>query len=264
MSTPTEREPDRQPGREAGRAVPQPQGAPQHGEPARPHPQPPDVPERHVKDSAPPAPQAAPQHGETSPEPKEEQEQPAPQGAPAPQPGRDAPLYGLLAEFPDGDALLAATRAARAHGYARVEAYAPFAVEGLEEAVGMRSNRIPLITLLGGVAGGAATYFLQWYAAVVDYPINVGGRPLHSWPAFIPATFEITILGAALAAAVGMLALNGLPRLHHPLFEVEEFELASRNRFFLCLPARDPAFDRTRSSGFLRSLDPLLVREVPA
>lgn len=283
MSTPSAPEPEQRPGqaasREAGQAAPQPQGAPQHGEPAQPHPQPPQVPEQDVKDSAPPAPQAAPQHGETGPEPKneqgEQQRQPAQQGAspapadppPSPPPGappKPVPLYGLLAEFPDGDALLDAARAARDHGYARVEAYAPFAVEGLDEAVGMKGNRIPLITLLGGLAGGAGTYFLQWYAAVVDYPINVGGRPLHSWPAFVPATFEITILGAALAAAVGMLALNGLPRLHHPLFEVEEFELASRNRFFLCLPARDPAFDRARSAGFLASLDPLLVREVPA
>lgn len=173
-------------------------------------------------------------------------------------------LYGLLAEFATGDALLAAARAARAHGYARLEAYTPFPLPGLDELVGLRRNHIPLLTLLGGIAGGAGTYFLQWYSAVVDYPINVGGRPLHSWPSFLPATFEITILGAALAAAIGMLALNGLPRLHHPLFELEQFELATRNRFFLCLPARDPAFDPERSKAFLDTLDPLLVCEVPA
>jgi hypothetical protein len=112
--------------------------------------------------------------------------------------------------------------------------------------------------------GGGATYFLQWYAAVVDYPINIGGRPLHSWPAFIPATFEITILGAAVAAVVTMLVLNGLPRLYHPLFEVEEFELASRNRFFLCLPARDPVFAPGFARDLLAELHPLLLREVPA
>jgi hypothetical protein len=104
----------------------------------------------------------------------------------------------------------------------------------------------------------------QWYAAVVDYPINIGGRPLHSWPAFIPATFEITILGAAVAAVLAMLVLNGLPRLHHPLFEVEEFELASRNRFFLCLPARDPVFAPGPARDLLEGLHPLLLREVPA
>jgi hypothetical protein len=177
---------------------------------------------------------------------------------------KDRALYGLLAEFATADALCAAVRAAREHGYAEVEAYSPFAIEGLGELAGLRRNRVPLVTLLGGLAGGAGTYFLQWYTAVVDYPVNVGGRPLHSWPAFIPATFEITILGAALAAVVGMLAMNGLPRLYHPLFEVEEFELASRNRFFLCLPARDPAFDPARSRGLLGALQPLLLLEVPA
>jgi len=174
------------------------------------------------------------------------------------------PLYGLLAEFATADALLAAARAARAHGYAQFEAYSPFALEGLGELVGLKHNHVPLLTLLGGIAGGAATYFLQWYSAVIDYPINVGGRPLNSWPAFLPATFEITILGAALAAAIGMLALNGLPQLYHPLFALEEFELATRNRFFLCLPARDPAFELARSAALLHGLDPLLVREVPA
>lgn len=175
-----------------------------------------------------------------------------------------APLYGLLAEFKTADALLAAGRAARAHGYAQFEAYAPFAVEGLDELVGLKRNHVPLLTLLGGIVGGAGTYFLQWYSAVVDYPINVGGRPLHSWPSFLPATFEITILGAALAAVFGMLVLNGLPQLYHPLFAVEEFELATRNRFFLCLPARDPAFELQRSTELLQGLDPLLLREVPA
>jgi Protein of unknown function (DUF3341) len=175
-----------------------------------------------------------------------------------------APVYGLLAEFATAEALLGAARAAREHGYAQFEAYAPFAVEGLDELVGLKRNHVPLLTLLGGIAGGAATYFLQWYSAVIDYPINIGGRPLHSWPSFLPATFEITILGAALAAVIGMLVLNGLPQLYHPLFAVEEFELATRNRFFLCLPARDPAFDLARSSALLHGLDPLLLREVPA
>ncbi len=175
-----------------------------------------------------------------------------------------APLYGLLAEFASADALIAAARQARAHGYANLEAYSPFPLEELDVLVGMKRNHVPLITLLGGIAGGAGTYAMQWYSAVLDYPINVGGRPMHSWPSFIPATFEITILGAAVAAVLGMLLLNGLPRLHHPLFDVEEFDLASRNRFFLCLPAQDPAFDRQRSGALLEGMNPLLVREVAA
>jgi len=173
-------------------------------------------------------------------------------------------LYGLLAEFPTADSLCAAARHVREHGYTRVEAYSPFAIEGLDEIIGADKGWIAPLTLLGGLLGGAGTYFLQWYAAVVDYPIDIGGRPLHSWPAFIPATFEITILGAALAAVVTMLVANGLPRLHHPLFEVEEFDLASRNRFFLCLPARDPVFAPGPARDLLAGLHPLLLCEVPA
>ena len=173
-------------------------------------------------------------------------------------------MYGLLAEFPSAEALCAAARHARENGYTRVEAYSPFAIEGLDDIVGADKGWIAPLTLLGGIAGGAGTYFLQWYAAVVDYPVNIGGRPLHSWPAFIPATFEITILGAAVAAVLAMLVLNGLPQLYHPLFEVEEFELASRNRFFLCLPARDPVFAPGPARDLLAELHPLLLREVPA
>lgn len=172
-------------------------------------------------------------------------------------------IYGLLAEFTTADALLAAARQAREQGYRHVEAYSPFAIEGLGEAVGLPRNRVPLIALLGGLAGGLGTYFLQWYSAVIDYPVNVGGRPLHSWPSFIPPTFELTILGAAFAAVIGMLVLNGLPRLYHPLFNVPEFDLATRNRFFLCLPARDPKFETEHAKEFLQGLQPLLVREVP-
>jgi hypothetical protein len=175
-----------------------------------------------------------------------------------------AALYGLLAEFPSAESLCAAARHARAHGYTRAEAYSPFVIDGLDEVLGGERNWVAPATLLGALAGGAGTYFLQWYAAVVDYPINVGGRPLHSWPAFIPATFELTILGAALAAVAVMLVQSGLPRLHHPLFEVEEFELASRNRFFLCLPAHDPVFAPGPARALLDELQPMLLREVPA
>jgi hypothetical protein len=174
------------------------------------------------------------------------------------------PCAGLLAEFPSVETLCGAVRAAREHGYTRAEAYSPFPIEGLADILGMRRGWIAPAALIGGLAGGGGAYLLQWYAAAVDYPINVGGRPLHSWPAFIPATFELTILGAALCAVLAMLVLNGLPQLYHPLFEVEEFELASRNRFFLYLPARDPVFVRGPAGDFLHELDPLLVREVPA
>ncbi|HET8877125.1 MAG TPA: DUF3341 domain-containing protein [Casimicrobiaceae bacterium] len=174
----------------------------------------------------------------------------------------DRELYGLLAEFRDGDALVDATARATAAGYRNVDAYAPFSVPGLADALGFRRDRVALITLLGGIAGGVGIYFLQWYSAVIDYPINAGGRPLHSWPAFIPATFECTVLGAALAAFFGFLILNGLPKLHHPIFNADDFDLASRNRFFLCVEAADPRFERAATQRFLESLDPLRVTEV--
>jgi len=172
-------------------------------------------------------------------------------------------LYGLLAEFRTADALLHAARAAREAGYDLVEAYAPFPVEGLADAVGMPRNAVAPATLIGGIVGGIAIYFLQWYTAVIDYPINSGGRPLHSWPAFIPATFECTVLGAALAAFFGYLILNGLPRLHHPIFNAADFDLATRNRFFLCIESADPRFDHAETRRFLEALDPLRVSEVP-
>jgi hypothetical protein len=171
-------------------------------------------------------------------------------------------LYGLLAEFATADALLEAAKHAHEAGYTRAEAYAPFPVEGLAEAVGFRRNHVPLITFIGGVVGGVGAYFLQWYSAVVDYPVNIGGRPLHSWPSFMPITFELTILGAAFAALFGMFYLNGLPTLRHPLFDVPDFDLASRNRFFLCLPTQDVAFDLQRGRALLEDLKPLLIREV--
>ncbi|WP_292935087.1 DUF3341 domain-containing protein [Noviherbaspirillum sp.] len=175
-----------------------------------------------------------------------------------------AALYGLIAEFRTGDALLEAARRARDEGYSAVEAYAPYPVEGIAEAVGFRRQRVPLFALLGGIVGAAGGYFLQWYSAVIDYPINVGGRPLHSWPSFIPSTFELAILSAALAAVFGMLFANGLPRLYHPIFNAPDFEQATRHRFFLCLPVHDPHFQEARSRDFLQSLQPMSVSEVPA
>jgi hypothetical protein len=161
------------------------------------------------------------------------------------------PLYGLLAEFETGDALVAATRAAHAAGYRRMDAYSPYPLEDLAEALGFRENRIPLVVGLGGVAGAVGGYGLQVFLNVINYPLNVGGRPLHSWPSFIPITFETTILGAALAAIFGLLALNGLPMPYHPVFNVQRFLDASRDAFFLAIEAADPRFDRQGTRDFL-------------
>jgi hypothetical protein len=172
------------------------------------------------------------------------------------------PLYGLLAEFGDATGLLRAVRAARQAGYRRLDAYTPFPSEEIAEALGAHDRRLPLLVLLGGVAGGLGGYLLQYWTSVVAYPINIGGRPLHSWPAFVPVTFECTILGAALMAVLGMLALNGLPRPHHPVFNVPRFALSSKDRFFLCIEARDPRFDRQGTRQFLQELAPFEVTEV--
>lgn len=171
-------------------------------------------------------------------------------------------LYGLMAEFGGPDDLLEAARRVYEEGYRRLDAYSPFPVHGLAEAIGFRRTRLPLLVLLGGIAGGLGGYFLQYWIAAIDYPINVGGRPLHSWPSFIPVTFELTVLVAALAAVLGMLALNGLPMPHHPVFNVPAFELATRNRFFLCIEAADPKFDGVGTKRFLESLKPRGVFEV--
>ncbi len=170
--------------------------------------------------------------------------------------------YGLLAEFDSPEALLAATRRAFAEGFRRMDAYSPFPVEGLSEALGFHRTRVPLIVLIGGLIGCVGGFYVQYWGAVIDYPINVGGRPLNSWPSFIPITFELTILIAALFAFFGVLALNGLPMPYHPVFNVERFELASRNRFFLCIEAVDSKFDPAGTRAFLESTGARGVYEV--
>ena len=172
------------------------------------------------------------------------------------------PIHGLMAEFHAPEALLRAAERAHGEGFKRMDAYTPFPIEGLAEALGVHDRRMPLIVLLGGIAGCLGGFFLQYWLAVIDYPLNVGGRPLNSWPAFIPVTFEMTILIAALSAVFGVLALNGLPMPYHPVFNVEQFELASRNRFFLCIEADDPNFDRDGTWKFLESLSPDGVYQV--
>jgi hypothetical protein len=171
--------------------------------------------------------------------------------------------YGCLAQFASVPTLLAAVKQLRMDGYTRLEAYTPFAVDGLAEALGAGRNRIPLLMLCGGLMGGLGTLALQYYAAVVDYPIDVGGRPDASWPAFMPAALETTILFAALAGIIGMLVGNGLPRLNHPLFGSERFEAASRDGLFLLLRADDPRYEVDRVLHDLGRLDPLHVEQVP-
>lgn len=173
-----------------------------------------------------------------------------------------APIYGLMAEFRHPEDVVAAAQRAYAEGYRRMDAYSPFPVEGLAEAIGFQKTRLPLVVLIGGIVGCLGGFFMQYYASVIDYPLNIGGRPLNSWPSFVPVTFELTILCAALAAVFGMLALNGLPMPYHPVFNVERFELATRDHFFLCIEARDPCFDREVTRRFLESIGAQEVTEV--
>jgi hypothetical protein len=173
-------------------------------------------------------------------------------------------IYGLLAEFEDPTALVHAVRAARSAGYRKVDAFTPFPIEEVIESLDIHESRLPMLVLLGGILGGVAGYALCYWTSVIDYPINVGGRPLHSWPSFIPVAFETTVLGAALSAVLSMLVLNGLPMPHHPLFAVPRFALSTNDRFFLCIRATDQLFDRDDTRRFLERLVPRSVSEVDA
>lgn len=173
------------------------------------------------------------------------------------------PLYGLMAEFDNPTDVVTATREAWAAGYRRINAYSPYPIEELSEALHFHT-RLPLIVLIGGIIGCIGGYLMQYYIAVIDYPLNVGGRPPHSWPSFIPITFECTVLAAAFAAVFGMLALNKLPQPYHPVFNVESFALATRDKFFLVIEADDPKFDREETRMFLSSLSPREVTDVEA
>ena len=174
-----------------------------------------------------------------------------------------ANYFGVLAEFADADELVAAAREVQAAGYREVEAYSPMPVEGLAEALGFRRTRMPLVVLVGGIIGCLSGWALQYYTSVIAYPLNVGGRPVNSWPSFVPVVFEMTVLVAALSAVLGMLAMNGLPRPHHPLFGIPQFDRASQDRFFLCILARDPMFHPMSSRQLLERLGPVEVTDVP-
>ena len=164
-------------------------------------------------------------------------------------------LYGVMAEFDSPTELVAAARHAYAAGYRRINGYSPFPIEELSEAIGFHHTRLPLIVLIGGVIGGLGGFFMQYWMEVIDYPLNVGGKPFNSWPAFIPITFECTILSAALAAVLGMLALNKLPQPYHPVFNAPNFALATRDRFFLVIESKDPKFDHDQVVSLMQSLD---------
>jgi len=170
-------------------------------------------------------------------------------------------MFGLMAEFDSADHLLEATVRTTAAGYKRVEAYSPFPIEGLAEAIGFHT-RLPLIVLIAGIIGALSGFLLQYWISVIDYPLNVGGRPLNSWPSFIPVTFEMTILVAGLTAVIAMIALNGLPMPYHPVFNVPRFELASNDRFFLSIEAADPQFQLNGTRSFLEGLGAKGVYEI--
>jgi hypothetical protein len=172
-------------------------------------------------------------------------------------------IYGLMAEFNDADELLAATQHTHNAGYQRIDAYSPFPIDGLGEALGFRRSSISWIVLMGGIIGGVAGFGLQYYVSVIVNPINVGGKPLFSWPAFMPITFETTILGAAVAGVIGMLLLNRLPMPYHPVFNVDSFIQASQDSFFLCIESADSQFDEQGTREFLLSLNPREVYDVP-
>jgi hypothetical protein len=171
-------------------------------------------------------------------------------------------LYGLVAEFESPTALVRAANKAREAGYRKMDAYSPIPIEGLHHALGLPDTKLPWIVLGGGLTGAVAGYGLQYWVSAITYPINVGGRPFHSWPAFIVPTFETTILFAAGAAVLGMILLNGLPMPYHPVFNAPRFAMASRDRFFLCIESKDEKFEQTTTRRFLESLGPREVSDV--
>lgn len=173
------------------------------------------------------------------------------------------PIWGLLAEFENSEDLLKAARMAHKEGYRKMDAYSPFPIADLPESMGVNDNSVAMACLIGGILGGLSAYLLQFWITTMAFPINVGGRPMHSWPSYIPVTFEMTVLFASFGAFFGMWALNGLPMPFHPLFSVKRFAGVTRNRFFLCIESADPRFDMVSTRAFLTSLNPQAIEEVP-
>lgn len=172
--------------------------------------------------------------------------------------------YGIMAEFDTPGTLVTAARRTYEAGYKKIDAYTPFPIEELSEAIGFHRNSVPLLVLIGGILGGCSGFGLQYWIHVINYPLNIGGRPLNSWPAFIVVTFEMTILFAGLFAVLGMLALNGLPMPYHPVFNIPRFAFASKDRFFLIIFSSDPKYDAASTRRFLESLGPRSIAEVPS
>jgi hypothetical protein len=173
-----------------------------------------------------------------------------------------AALYGIMAEFDNPSDLIAAARRTHEAGYRRINGYSPYPIEELDEAIGFTRTSLPLIVLIGGILGGLGGFFMQYWIEVIDYPLNVGGKPFNSWPAFIPITFECTVLVASLAAVFGMLLLNKLPQPYHPVFNAPNFALATRDKFFLVIEANDPKFKHAEAMRFMNTLGAMGVNDV--
>jgi len=174
------------------------------------------------------------------------------------------PIYGMMAEFDSAQALVDAAKKTHEAGYKKIDAYSPFPIEGLAEEIGMHFDEVPLTVLIGGIIGGCTGYLMQYWMSAVHYPLNIGGKPPHSWPAFIVITFEMTILFAGISAVLGMLAFNGLPMPYHPVFNVPRFALASKDRFFLIVFSSDKKYSAADTRKFLEGLAPRSISEVPS